>query len=259
MWILDVLFAGDLGNPISTCSLHVKRVDSALCIQLFKDRPKPNAPEGATEQYLFAQCMICLNLSGSDGPELKMNYFVEAVTDSSRYFVIRISDEKSGREAHIGMGFRERNDAMNFKMSLQEYENAMRKEAIATESLLSKRDSDIDHDNDTTYENETVGELGVSSLTLKEGEKIHVSIKGIEGRRKKKSIGGGHTGTSDSTGAKSLLLRKPPPPVSHNPPSEDNKIVNLATEPSNGEIADANSAASDGDEDEWGDFESVNK
>ena len=40
---------------------------------------------------------------------------VEAVLDSSRYFVIRVED--NGRRAYIGMGFLERTDSFDFSTS----------------------------------------------------------------------------------------------------------------------------------------------
>jgi adaptin ear-binding coat-associated protein 1/2 len=41
---------------------------------------------------------------------------VEAVLDSSRYFVIRV--EEGGRKAYIGMGFTERSDSFDFSQSI---------------------------------------------------------------------------------------------------------------------------------------------
>ena len=43
------------------------------------------------------------------------NPCVEAVLDSSRYFVVRVED--NGRRAYIGMGFLERSDSFDFSTS----------------------------------------------------------------------------------------------------------------------------------------------
>jgi len=58
----------------------------------------------------------------------KMDHYVEAVLDSTRYFVARVKDEKANREALIGLGFRDREEAGDFRAALSKYEQDISKE-----------------------------------------------------------------------------------------------------------------------------------
>lgn len=122
-----------------------------------------------------------------------MAYYCEEVVDSSRYFTIRITDDKTGREARVGIGFRERDFASNFRMSLQDYQASLQRERKAYELQEA-------------YVNGGDGEAA-AVLSLKEGEKIHVNLGGKSTISKDKaaSVGGAPTGASP------ILLKKPPP------------------------------------------------
>ena len=52
---------------------------------------------------------------------------VEAVTDSSRYFVLKIVAD-NGRSAHIGMGFSDRADSFDMNVTLQDHFQGVKKE-----------------------------------------------------------------------------------------------------------------------------------
>lgn len=48
-------------------------------------------------------------------------YFVDAVIDSSRYYVLRLKDRMSTRSLLVGIGFRERDTSFDFKNCLNDY------------------------------------------------------------------------------------------------------------------------------------------
>lgn len=75
---------------------------------------------------LFALCKV--DLVGA--PQLPLEHYVRPVTDSSRYFAVRVMDEKDGREAVLGLGFREREEAEDFSQCLINYQNAIARERL---------------------------------------------------------------------------------------------------------------------------------
>lgn len=101
------------------CSLRIeRRGDVLLGVFTFQK-------EGGKGSSLFALCKIDLV-----GAPFDMEHYVKPVADSSRYFAVRVTDEKGGREAVIGLGFREREEAADFSQCLINYHNAIARERI---------------------------------------------------------------------------------------------------------------------------------
>jgi len=109
---------------------------------------------------------------------------VEAVTDSSRYFVICILDKESGRKAYIGMGFADRSDSFDLNVALQDHFKGI------------KRDIEIEKENDMTNSaNGKAAEMGPKlNLAFKEGQTIRINIPKNEGATKDRSIKKGNLG-----------------------------------------------------------------
>ncbi|XP_061676452.1 adaptin ear-binding coat-associated protein 1 [Syngnathoides biaculeatus] len=128
---------------------------------------------------------------------------VETVSDSSRYFVLRIQDD-NGRSAFIGIGFGDRGDAFDFNVALQDHfkwvkqENEFSKQAQAPDST-PKLD-----------------------LGFKEGQTITLNI----GQSKKKD-----RTRPQSSGGLGLL---PPPPGGRLAPPPSSRSSNHNTQPSAG-------------------------
>lgn len=119
-----VFFSADewaLKRPLKECSLRVeRRGDALLLLFTYVDEGRKG------ESTLFA--LTCIDLINGNQD---MNHHVLTVGDSSRYFVIRVSDEKGDREALLGLGFRERDEAADFRAAISHYVNAVIKEKMA--------------------------------------------------------------------------------------------------------------------------------
>ncbi|PPQ93243.1 hypothetical protein CVT25_015241 [Psilocybe cyanescens] len=123
---------------------------------------------------------------------------VEAVLDSSRYFVIRVED--AGKKAYIGLGFAERSDSFDFNVALQDY--SKRKRA----ALNPPSDS-----NDGSSPHNPVGPK--KDYSLKEGQTFSISIPGRPKPNPGSSLLGNSASSSSSTtsGVASIPLLPPPP------------------------------------------------
>lgn len=168
---------------------------------------------------------------------------VETVSDSSRYFVLRIQDD-NGRSAFIGIGFGDRGDAFDFNVALQDHfkwvkqENEFSKQAQAP---------------DTTPK---------LDLGFKEGQTITLNI----GQSKKKE-----RSRPQSSGGLGLL---PPPPGGKLAPPPSSRSTNHNTQPpsvggndtgclldldssNSNSVAPSNPTTTTANPDLWGDFDSV--
>ena len=83
---------------------------------------------------------------------------VEAVADSSRYFVLRIDDGR-GRHAYVGMGFTERNTAFDFNAALADHAKYVKQQKEAAKNVQKLSDAPK------------------LNLGLAEGQKITVNLK----------------------------------------------------------------------------------
>lgn len=113
-----------LTKPLQCVSLRVERRGDVLLL-IFTYTHGDVGARG--QQKLFALCPMDI-VNQKDDEKKTIDHFVEAVTDSTRYFVVRVKDEKAEREALIGLGFRDREEAGDFRAALSKYEQDISKE-----------------------------------------------------------------------------------------------------------------------------------
>ncbi|XP_053530099.1 adaptin ear-binding coat-associated protein 2 [Ictalurus punctatus] len=156
---------------------------------------------------------------------------VEAVTDSSRYFVVKIEDG-NGRHAFIGLGFADRGDSFDFNVALQDHFKWVKQEGE-----LAKQEAN----------QSTAPKL---DLGFKEGQTIKISLGNI----KKKDTA---ASKSRPAGAGGLL---PPPPGGKSgglcspPPSGSAHQIATPTQQSTGTLLDFGAPQTQASQDQWGDF-----
>ncbi|XP_057553640.1 adaptin ear-binding coat-associated protein 2 isoform X2 [Hippopotamus amphibius kiboko] len=136
---------------------------------------------------------------------------VESVTDSSRYFVIRIEDG-NGRRAFIGIGFGDRGDAFDFNVALQDHFKWVKQQSeFAKQAQNPDQGPKLD-------------------LSFKEGQTIKLNIANM---KKKEGAAGTSRARPASTGGLSLL---PPPPGGRTstlipPPGEQLSVTGSVVQP----------------------------
>ena len=223
----------NLANPLQTCSLLVERRGDQLVLEFF-----------TLEGKLFAQSLVdCSMKEGSDEPPKRIQHWLEQVVDSSRYFTLRIVGGQ-GREATIGFGFRDRDQATDLRESMQHYEKAMRREQEVA--------------------NQAHSTLQFHIPKLAEGEKIHVKTGKLSENGSPKTARQSDE-SSDGKRKTVPLLKKPPPspnsadrakPPAVNPDEIGGIQLNLEhIVLENDQMAtigdNSGGAVYEGDEDEW--------
>ncbi|KFP57113.1 Adaptin ear-binding coat-associated protein 1, partial [Cathartes aura] len=102
---------------------------------------------------------------------------VETVTDSSRYFVIRIQDG-TGRSAFIGIGFTDRGDAFDFNVSLQDHFKWVKQE---TEISKESQEADTRPKLDLGFKEGQTIKLNIGNMMTKKGGAAKPRVSGSGG------------------------------------------------------------------------------
>lgn len=156
----------NLAKPNWTLRLRVAAHGQNMAVKLEDDNGK-----------LFANCPVDAHPGSA----------VEPVTDSSRYFVIRVVHDQTKKQAYLGIGFADRSDSFDFNVALQDFfKEKQTEELIAKEA--AKPEPKLD-------------------LGFKEGQTITISLGGKGGDRPRPK-------PANSAGGLGDIKLLPPPPSS---------------------------------------------
>ena len=161
--------AGDWGldNPLATCTCIVKSRGEEAAIQLFDNKSK-----GQNNRKMLAQSVIVLD---QEGDKSKIEWYCESVTDSSRYFVIKVQNPRDPTKiASLGIGFRQKESAYSFTAALQDHAKYVRR--------LRESNSNNAEGSSLTEPSKDMTLGGV----LGDGGKIKINVKITKKKKKKK-------------------------------------------------------------------------
>jgi hypothetical protein len=105
----------NLATPLFTGYIRIIQNNNILFIRLYNYKNASSLADNDENLVLFGECPIEVEPKGD------IIQFVDAVIDSSRYYVIRLKDRNSTRTTLIGIGFRDRETSFDFKNILNEY------------------------------------------------------------------------------------------------------------------------------------------
>ncbi|XP_078482231.1 adaptin ear-binding coat-associated protein 2 [Ciona intestinalis] len=158
-----------LDKPMWTGRMKITTMNGNLTIKLL-----------SSEGELFAEAPV------AEYPGVA----VESVTDSSRYFILRIINQQ-GQKAFIGTGFADRGDAFDFNVTLQDHFKRAKTEEIIEQAPVNEPSLD---------------------LGLKAGQTFRINIGNSAGKSKPKA----------KPAASGGLLLPPPPGVAASQPVAGN-------------------------------------
>lgn len=162
------------------------------------------------ESKMFAECPVRLDRTDKARPQAKLEFFFESVTDSSRYFVVRVEDRKTKKHIYLGIGFSQRQDAFDLRAAL---DDQMRR--VSRMHGDSGQDDGVDDSNDATAAKDSGLNRKLDDMTLKEGQKIKINLNlggGSRARPSQEADGsGGVIGAVPLLSAPSLMV--PPSPA----------------------------------------------
>eukprot|EP01036_Dinobryon_divergens_P024534 gene24534-32996_t len=250
-----------LENPLFSGCLKIFQADSKLRIVVYSPKDGKSAIFDENIQ-IFCESRIEVK------PGENILSFVDGVIDSSRYFVIRVQDPSSSRSTMVGVGFRERDVAFDFKNSLNEYVRYVERmdlaARMAAEAEAEQQPSDstdekwsqaFAHDDKANLSLTTISSSCLSSAPsvllqhikpLEEGVKMKLSLKSLSGRAEE-------GGQKQTTNPPSILPSSSQPIRIKGPPSTSAAPSNTLSSPP--PIQSGPPLTLDEDEDEFGSWE----